>query len=47
MGAFVFDFGPQAFMIAPMATLMPDALVPIAMPPGLRAALTPRGESMI
>ncbi len=30
-------------MIALMATLVPGALAPIAMPPGLRAALTPRG----
>ena len=37
VGAFVFDFGPQAFMIALMATLVPGALARIALRKGLVA----------
>jgi hypothetical protein len=40
LGNFVFDFGPQAFMIALMATLVPGALARNALRKGLVAPWT-------
>lgn len=40
IGAYVFDFGPQAFMIALMATLVPGALARNALRKGLVAPWT-------